>query len=106
MINISNRCMQQNPKFVPSGVSEMISILVTTNRILHIHLSRLKITFIFDEKFSYETKLSHALDVTDATGEPTSSSVSKPEISTEGEEPLSDDDTIEEDSDDITDDDE
>lgn len=65
LIGVGQRMRANNPTMQPPRLSEMINHLVMTNRILHIHLSRLKITFAFDEKLSYDKKLANALDVTE-----------------------------------------
>lgn len=63
-VSIAQKQMSQTTNVVPN-LKKMIDILVNTNRILHIHLAKLKLTWSFDERINANTKINLALDITE-----------------------------------------
>ena len=63
-VSIAQKQLSQTTNVIPN-LKKMIDILVNTNRILHIHLAKLKLTWSFDERINANTKINLALDITE-----------------------------------------
>ena len=62
LISIAQRTRSCGGKNVPN-LSKMVEILVSLNRILHIHLAHLKLTWTFDERRTADERIDLALDI-------------------------------------------
>jgi hypothetical protein len=62
LISIAQRIRNGGGNQIPN-LNKMIDILVTTNRVLHIHLARLKLTWSFDERMGADKRINLALDI-------------------------------------------
>jgi hypothetical protein len=61
-VSIAQKQVTAGGKIIPN-LKKMIDILVTTNRVLHIHLTRLKLTWSFDERMGTDKRINLALDI-------------------------------------------
>lgn len=62
LISIAQKIRAGGGNQIPN-LGQMIDILVTTNRILHIHLARLRLTWSFDERMGAEKRINLAMDI-------------------------------------------